>query len=1143
LKTYIKEYLSYVTSSAGTQYRSDAKSRTEAYYNTDNYEYTLNPYSEKQFEASPLNRVLKQSAPGNVWAMGLGKEIKFEYQTNHGNEVKLYKVTTIWNATLELYTITLVNTSGSVYYPENTLYKTITKDENWVSGTLNTTEEFKDKEGRVVLKRTYGNSVVNDVETTVPHDTYYVYDVYGNLTYVIPPLVNTSEVITTTVLDDLCYQYQYDYRNRLVEKKLPGKGWEYIVYDKLDRVVATGPALNPFTDVDEGGKQGWLFTKYDAFSRPVLTGWQEVTGDFDSTVRKTLQSEHNTQMVLHESKPASDNSMNGVSYRYTNVAYPTTNYHILTVNYYDDYNYTGAPTSFDSVEGEAVYYNNTTAKPKGLPTGSWVRVLEGKTQTARELNWVLYDKKGRAIRSYQENHLGGYTQVDSKLDFTGKTLYTVTRHKRESSNLELYTKDVYTYSDQDRLLTHTHQIKETGIPQLLSKNEYDELGQLLVKRVGGTDVTGNAPLQKVDYSYTIRGWLKEINKVDNLTQGSDPEDLFAFKINYETPTNTVNNSIAPLYNGNISETYWKTNSDNQLRSYSYRYDALNRLQQAVYHKENVTQNSYNESLTYDKNGNIKSLERNGDLDTQGTTITIDDLSYFYSGNRLTKVEDITNHPEGFTDGADSTNEYGYDDYGNMVRDDNKEIIGIRYNHLNLPNHIEFDGAGKRIYYIYNALGEKIKKIISKGAPTYTSVATEYLNGYHYEGGDLKFFPTAEGYVNVTEGLMIIGGGRSKSYSYVYNYTDHLGNVRLSYTRQTSRSQPIPITTVLEENHYYPFGLKHKKYGSTVKDFVVIDEETEEGYYVGIDILPPQARKTYQYKYNGKEWQDELGLNFYDYGARNYDPAIGRWMNIDPLAEKFSNISSYVYTANSPVLYLDPDGKDIYLYYATKGNSKEDDAMFWQSALTKAQDFLSSDKYTGNDIFRIARVDDLASIETDAESFISKNSEKFGKTKEFGVWSHAGFDGPVGTAETSRNKLSMVDSKQMSLKGWGSIDFNWAKDARAYFYGCNTGVDPSGDKQAFNTSISLLGNFKDVSVYGQTSYSYPSQYANSRRPSANQLDGIYGKKGEPTYMVGGNRFTQPWIGWFGDAHFEAHKMSGSKNGSPINSEYQTGKTTN
>ncbi|MGB7499380.1 MAG: RHS repeat-associated core domain-containing protein, partial [Moheibacter sp.] len=64
-------------------------------------------------------------------------------------------------------------------------------------------------------------------------------------------------------------------------------------------------------------------------------------------------------------------------------------------------------------------------------------------------------------------------------------------------------------------------------------------------------------------------------------------------------------------------------------------------------------------------------------------------------------------------------------------------------------------------------------------------------------------------------------------------------------------------------------------------------------------------------YNGKEFQDELNLNWYDYGARNYDPALGRWMNMDPLAEKFSPISPYIYVANNPLAFYDPDGKDIY----------------------------------------------------------------------------------------------------------------------------------------------------------------------------------------------------------------------------------------
>jgi len=175
--------------------------------------------------------MLEQAAPGTDW--GLNNSVKhtlrMDYQTNTANEVKLLKATSNFSSN----TISLVNGSGTVFYPANALFKTITKDENWnvADAVNNTTEEFKDKEGRVVLKRTY--------DAGVAHDTYYVYDQYGNLTYVIPPKADGA--ISIIVLEDLCYQYKYDERNRLVEKKLPGKQWEFIVYDKLDRIVATGP--------------------------------------------------------------------------------------------------------------------------------------------------------------------------------------------------------------------------------------------------------------------------------------------------------------------------------------------------------------------------------------------------------------------------------------------------------------------------------------------------------------------------------------------------------------------------------------------------------------------------------------------------------------------------------------------------------------------------------------------------------------------------------------------------------------------------------------------------------------------------------------------------------------------------------------
>jgi hypothetical protein len=117
--------------------------------------------------------------------------------------------------------------------------------------------------------------------------------------------------------------------------------------------------------------------------------------------------------------------------------------------------------------------------------------------------------------------------------------------------------------------------------------------------------------QKVDYNYYIRGWLKSINNIKELTQSTDPTDLFAFKIAYNQVENTVGGNIEPLFNGNISETFWKTDTDNFKRSYGYQYDNLNRLTNAIYQKQDVPTNSYNERLTYDPNGNIITMYRTG----------------------------------------------------------------------------------------------------------------------------------------------------------------------------------------------------------------------------------------------------------------------------------------------------------------------------------------------------------------------------------------------------------------------------------------------------------------------------------------------------------------------------------------------------
>ncbi len=517
---------------------------------------------------------------------------------------------------------------------------------------------------------------------------------------------------------------------------------------------------------------------------------------------------------------------------------------------------------FISVEGQTV-----ATMVKGLATGSWMRVPTTSAEVKAETTSILYDYKYRPIRTYTTNYLGGYTYTDSKLDvFSGQLQYTIQKHKRTVNNAELTVKEAFTYSPQKRLLTHTHQING-GAEQLLADNTYDELGKLTSKKVGNTSAT---PLQKVDYSYNIRGWMTAINSIANLNVGTDPADLFGFKINYNTVDGNVN-AANKLYNGNIAETFWSTATDGGfVRNYGYKYDQLNRLKDATYQKSGQLTGMYNENLSYDKNGNIMNLSRYGDRDEQYLPIQIDNLQYGYAtnSNKLMSVVDNSNNTSGFKDGITTGDDYVYDANGNMTVDKNKNITAITYNHLNLPTKIIFTTGN--IAYIYTASGQKMQKIVTDGTNTTT---TDYLGGYQYQNTVLQFFPTAEGYVKNTP----VSG--TNSYSYVFNYTDHLGNTRLSYTEDAVTGS----LKILEENNYYPFGLKHTPYNA--------------------DNFQPG----YKYKYLGQERQDELGLNWDTFRYRNYDYATGRFMAIDPITEKYMSISPYQFAHNNPVWKIELEG--------------------------------------------------------------------------------------------------------------------------------------------------------------------------------------------------------------------------------------------
>ncbi|UOY08884.1 DUF6443 domain-containing protein [Muricauda sp. SCSIO 64092] len=824
-------------------FRSTAEADTDSYY-VANYQgdivsATPNPFSERAFDASPLDRILKQAAPGYDWRMGGGHEVEFGYAANAANEVRQYRVTTtVANNT---YAPTLVSDG---HYAARALYKTITYDENHASNSkLHSTEEFTDKQGRVVLKRTY--ALVGGTETA--HDTYYVYDDFGNLTYTLPPKVVTGDGVSATELSELCYQYKYDHRNRLVEKKVPGKGtastWEEIVYNKLDRPILT-------RDPNLKANDQWLFTKYDAFGRVAYTGL--VSSTSSRSAHQTAADQVATQYESVSATPTKFES-NTVSVHYGNDAYPKTNISkIHTVNHYDSYMDTNGLSVPTKVLEQATATNTrglaTVGKVRVLGTSNWITTITG------------YDVKGRPIYTASKNtYLGTTDVVETQLDFGGKVVRTKTSHTK-GTNAALVTTDDFSYDHRGRLVKQEQTIGSHT--ETIVENYYDDLGQLVSKKVGGG-------LQDVDYRYNVRGWLTDINDVGNTAK------LFNFRIGYNQGTN-------PLYNGNISRTQWRTanSDDSSLKSYDYTYDALNRIISAADNtgKFNVS------GIIYDKNGNIGKLKRLGwTVESPSLVLntgfgTMDELVYTYdSGNKLTKVLDNGNDTYGFTDSSADNQDYWYDGNGNMVRDLNKgigtaSVDGIGYNHLNLPEEVKFDNSStKKIIYIYDALGTKLKKMTNNNGSLTT---TDYAGNYVYENGALQFFSHPEGYVSL----------ENNGYRYVYQYRDHLGNIRLSYTDDPSN----PGTpTIIEENNYYPFGLEHRGYNN---------------------VVSANANSTAEkFKYQGQELEESLGLDLYEFELRQYDPAIGRFTSIDPVTH--FDYSTYSAFDNNPVFWADPSGAD------------------------------------------------------------------------------------------------------------------------------------------------------------------------------------------------------------------------------------------
>jgi len=587
--------------------------------------------------------------------------------------------------------------------------------------------------------------------------------------------------------------------------------------------------------------------------------------------------------------------------------------------------------------------------------------------------------------------LGGYTNKEFQLDFSGAVLKANTYHKKTNTDpSEVVIKERFVYDDQFRVKQHYHQVNGNA-EELLSDYTYNDLGQVINKKVGNN-------LQSIDYTYNIRGLITKVNNPDNLGT-----DLFGYELKFAS---TSNASVAQAnYNGNITEMIWKDSAEGTLKKYSYQYDAYNRLTAALYQEPNSTvpqNNFFNETMNYDANGNIMGLKRN-QKGYNGFVEEIDELAYSYNGNRLTSVVDYKNNYSGYPNTTNNT--ISYDFNGNMTNHVDKGILEIKYNDLDLPSYIKFNHFvnrnGQDIYknlkYSYRADGVKTKKThqyFSGKLQAETIAVTEYIDGFQYDNQQfgfigsnaLKFFGTSEGYYDYVNNR------------YIYQYIDHLGNVRVNFVKENN------VATIVDKNDYYAFGLRH---GGNTFSFGEISK--------------------YNYKYNNKELQEETGM--YDYGARFYMPDLGRWGVVDPLAEQMRRHSPYNYAFNNPMRFIDPDGRrpeagqsgiyydwdmEQYIDSSTGGLSNFDAAMSYHSSSNGGSPISYSLAFFGGGTGG-GGADPKPTFWQDVKSFF-RNLFGGGESQQSNVVPIAGTAGVLTVGEVSKVGVALTFEETVAVLG-------------------------------------------------------------------------------------------------------------------------------
>lgn len=710
------------------------------------------------------------------------------------------------------------------------------------------------------------NYDVNTPVTIAYHENYYdyslnEYDDLGRLIASYQPVGNNKASKPRTT-------YQYDTEGQLIYTNRPDEGEAWFKYREDGQIRYS-------QNSKQKAAGEFSYTNYDGRSRPIESGVLVNTGFASTNPNGSLPA--GTRKERHI-------------------------------------------TTYDRI---------TTADRNSLPTNyknpSFLAGNVAKTWNDQTTTFYNYDIYGR-VQWVVQNITGlGIKTIDYEYDPVTSQVHRVLYQKGQSDQFI----HRYTYDTDDYSLTRVETSSNGNTYTTHANYNYYETGGLkqlnLANGLQKIDYVYNlsGALKSINHPNLITG----------SAQGSgNNKDLFGMNIHYyqgdylRNPSLSSTNGI-DQYNGNIKAITWNNKNNNSTATYYYKYNRNNWLQGASFNQpiggvnpninptetrsqpittsetvaasqsidltpgfsiiatpsltfEATIDNSgtdidsngdYNVSgITYDANGNIKTLNRN--KQTANGSNAMDELSYTYKDNKPNQLLQVGDAVGTVTDTDDIENQIATDNYkynliGQLI-ENKQENIAYLYNASGLVTEVKKDGQSL-VKFFYNDKNHRVRKESynpNNGNLTYTEY---YVRDA--AGTAMAIYRKDSNGTNLVENTVYGSsrlGVRKNDNTFVYQLTDHLGNVRGVIARNDG-------TALLAATDYYPFGMP----------------------------MPGRDLKgDYRYAYQGQEKDTETGKEAFE--LRLWDARIGRWLTTDPYGEFHS---PYLGMGNNPISNIDPDG--------------------------------------------------------------------------------------------------------------------------------------------------------------------------------------------------------------------------------------------